>query len=520
MLVERIVRKPHGLKAPKMDPGNKMVTLKTSPHKHPTSYPVLLLPLPLGVLQYIPTRFDLKNAVNIKNALQTRLLAERKDSEGVVVPDYSKIKAYTEHCRRFHRFFRGTRMTEYETFMDERKYSGAKRARYEKAHEDFLQKGMRFKDSYISAFLKDENQCPNEKQARVVQSRGYVFALRFGMHLHAIEKQLYRIKGWSKNVKPTYTFGKGHCPLKRAKVIGQKWSHFAAPECTMFDLTAFDSTLKKGLLKAIHELYRHCSNDAEFEELMRMQLTTRGYIGDFMYKVGVGGRCSGDFDTSLGNAYVMATALSMYATQSKIHKWDMYCDGDDTLFFTEKGSLNHTGITDFYKGLGMILRVEGVAHCLEDIKWCQNTPVFVRGTYRMIPDPRKKISHLLSNPKMSAGHLATLAQAETALSNGVPILGAFAQVLARSSQGADPTPLDNGLAYTYARDLSSYKQCPRRDPVQIDHATRVSFAKAYGYSVEQQVALELLLDKITLDPTWSAEVFKPDKVVHPDFGIT
>lgn len=527
MLVERVLKPALGVSAPKMHGANSITRLRVSPDKHPTFYPVILLPFMPSVypLQYVPTRFALGSQTNYENGLRVRILKEHVDKMGVVEPQPKALSALSKFCKlKLHRKFHSTEKATFDQFMEMRGYTGAKKERYLKAWDDYLKQGqtLKYKNSFISAFLKDENQpasVAKSKQPRVVQSRDYTYALQFGMFLSPIEKQMYRVKGLSKGVRPTSTFGKGHCPLKRAKTIQVKMSQFSRPEIVMFDLTGFDSTIKAGLLKIVHELYRSCNNALEFQQLMEWQLKTRGFIGDFTYTVGTGGRCSGDFDTSLGNAYIMAAVLAMYCEERGFPKWDMYCDGDDTLLFLETGVLDHSDITNFYRELGMILRVEGVAHAMEEIKWCQCTPVFVRGKYRMVPNYQKKISHLLSSPKMSYGYLRSLAANETLLSNGIPILGAFARCLDRSSTGHKETALEDGQIYAYKTALKSYGECPNRSPLQVDYETRVSFAKAFGVSIEEQVMYENLLDYVTLDPTTSGDVFNWQEVHHPDFGV-
>lgn len=526
--MERVV-KPRltGLARPVMHPLNSITRLKTTFCKDPTYYPVMLLPFPMGKqdsLQYVPTRFDLKSDSNIENGLEARLTKVQRDAEGVVEPQSAALRKLADFCRQeFHPKFRKTEKVSFEVFMQRRGYTGAKKERYQRAYQEYLDHGgLREKDSYISAFIKCENQpakVAQAKQPRIVQSRNYSFALTFGMFLEEIEGQMYGYNGIGVGVRPTSTFGKGHCPLKRGRTIELKMKQFRKPEVVMFDLTGFDSTIKAGLLRIAHELYRHCNDAAEFQQLMRWQLRTRGFAGDFTYTIGTGGRCSGDFDTSLGNAYIMAAALAHYCHERKIAKWDMYCDGDDTLLFIEEGTLNHDDITSFYRDLGMILRVEGVAHTMEEINWCQCTPVFVRGKYRMIPNYRKKISHLLSSPKMCGGYLKSLALNEKLVSNGVPILASFASLLDRSSEGYAPGILDDSLQYSYKNSLKSYGDCPRRDPVEISYETRVSFAKAFGISIEEQVRQEILLDHTRLDvASIDSEVQKWNSVVHPDFG--
>lgn len=468
-----------------------------------STYTVLRLDIPGNDKIYEAGRFN-QSTQNQENGLRVRILPERMDAAGVVEAKNEAIKELHDFVdsvvkRRFHK----TRKTDFEIFMENRGYTGAKRQRYEMAKMDYDLNGLSEKDAYVKAFIKDENQHPKtcaEKQPRIVQSRGYAFALTFGQHLEQIEHQVYGQKGWSKSKERLPVFGKGHSPLKRGSVIKQKMKQFVDCEVTMFDLTAFDSTIKTGLLKAVHKVYKHCSSDEEFAWLMEQQLTTTGFTKDFAYFVGDGGRCSGDFDTSVGNALIMAMCLELYCRKQG-WEFDMYCDGDDTLLFTERGVLNHDDISRFYRDLGMILRVEGVAHEIEQINWCQCHPVFVRGKYRMVPNPWKRVSHSLSSPKMCGPYMRALALAETQINNGVPILGAFAQLLDRSSQGFVPGTLEQSQIYQYKNALRSFGKSDNRTQVPISEETRLSYFKAFGITAEEQIAFEMDFDGCMLDPS-------------------
>lgn len=453
---------------------------------------------------YVPAQFA-QTRTNLLNGVYKRLTAQHSDAKGVVEPKKAALAHYANFCRKkIHRHFKRCKTVEFEQFIKERGYTGAKLERYKKAWVDYNEKGLEPKDSYINAFCKVENQDPQVsavKQPRIVQSRGYTYALRFGQHLDGIEHQLYKFKGWGKGVEPSAVFGKGHCPLKRGKTILRKFKQFKDPEVLMFDLTGFDSTIKEALLRITHELYTKCNSAEEFAELLKQQLKTKGFTKYFSYTIGTGGRCSGDFDTSCGNAYLMATALACYCEVAGIEKWDLYCDGDDTLLFVEKGRVDHDSITKFYRDLGMILRVEGVAHQMEDIKWCQCKPVLIRGVYRMTPDFTKKISHLLSSSKMGGGYMRCVADNELQVSNGVPILGAFASLLDRSSTGYSAGVLPADMVYKYSNAVKSYGKALNRNCLEPTYEARQSFALAYGVSIADQVLWESQLDQCLLDPS-------------------
>jgi hypothetical protein len=456
---------------------------------------------------YPASRFN-QTKINQFNGLMKRILSVIQDVDGLVEVDEDRIFELNRFARqRVYPQFHECHTVEFDQFMRDHGYSGPRRVRYEQAWDKYLQEGLDYKSAWIQAFLKDENAPPKsafEKQPRVVQSRQYHFALRFGMHLNDIEKQIYNKRGWSHKVPKTFVFGKGHNPRQRAKNIIKKFNNFTLCEVLMFDLTAFDSTIKRELLSFCHNIYLHCNDNPEFRWILKQQLKTVGYTSDFRYTVGCGGRCSGDFDTSCGNALIMATIIWMFLVEKDI-KGDQYCDGDDTLLFVERGTVDHEEIRLFFRQFGLVLRVEGVAHSIEQIEWCQCKPVNITTAtgdkYRMVPKYTKRISHALSSPKMSGGYMRAVADGELVISNGVPVLGAFAQLLDRSSLGYAPGELEASQVYYYKNALKMKGKSNNYGHLEPSDECRLSFARAFGISPEQQLLIEVRLHDQILDPT-------------------
>lgn len=494
---------------PDLNKGNYIVDLGEVEKAPPAStYTTISMVDPIPGT-YPASRFD-QSKQNQENGLRKRILAPIRDELGDVLVNEDRISDLYEFARqRILPQFHKCATVEFDKFMADHCYTGSKRERYEKAWEKYCQEGLDYKSGWVQAFLKDENAPPKsafEKQPRVVQSRQYHFALRFGMHINDIEKQLYTKKGWGNGVSPTPVFGKGHNPLQRAKNIIKKTRPFIDWECLMFDLTAYDSTIKSELLGLCHMLYLHCNDNEELRWILKQQLKTTGYTKDFKYHVACGGRCSGDFDTSCGNALIMATLIWMYLTEKGI-KGDQYCDGDDTLLFTERGAVDHEDIRNWFRDFGLVLRVEGVAHKLEEIEWCQCKPVLVRGRYCMTPNFRKRISHSLSSPKMSGGYMRAVADGELVISNGVPILGAYAKMIDRSSRGFQPGALEASQAYYYKNALKMKGKAVYTDVEPSDESRR-SFFLAFGVTPQDQISYETQLHDQEIDPIGAVGVPK------------
>lgn len=416
---------------------------------------------------------------------------------------------------------RKTEPVSYETLKASRKWSPDKVKRYDKAYEKLCEIGeLRYKDSFTSFFTKDENAPFSldsgvmvHKAARIVQQRSYHYSLRNALFLDPIEHQVYNFTGFSRGVPITRTMGKGLNMRTRAKLLERKLKGFENPVVFSIDASRYDKHLVKDLLKLEHAIYLHCCDDPEFRKLLEWQHTTRGFSEHWTYFLNRGGRVSGDFNTSVGNCIIMLLMLMAYL--DKFSKFDIACDGDDSLIFVEKHEEDL--FSDFYESFtqfGMNMKLENRSETLEGIIWCQSRPVMVRGKYRMVPSPVKTISHLMSSPKMSPdtpdfnrSYLQAIGLGEFSIFNGVPVLMEFARALIRNTDGAARYTFQDSdpRAYFYRVNEKQYGTAKRREPIVPDLESRLSFERVWGVSVADQLVAEQVLRDWTIDFAAPAE---------------
>jgi hypothetical protein len=97
------------------------------------------------------------------------------------------------------------------------------------------------------------------------------------------------------------------------------------------DYSRFDQTILPELMEIEHEVYLHYYDTPEMRDLLKMQLHTQGvHVQGPAYRR-IGGRCSGDANTSIGNCIInlfVAFCAHKIANQPLIG----FVEGDDGLF--------------------------------------------------------------------------------------------------------------------------------------------------------------------------------------------
>jgi hypothetical protein len=267
------------------------------------------------------------------------------------------------------------------------------------------------------------------------------------------------------------------------------------------DASRFDKHVSLELLEIEHSVYLMCNNDPEFRKLLSWQLYNSGITTQGIRYYVRGRRMSGDMNTALGNCLLMLLMCVAIMEPLRV-QFDLLDDGDDCLLIVERRDLARTrevlpgGFTD----CGMTIKIENVASEMEMIEWCQARPVQVGSGYRFVRDPSKVLSTALGGSKYftSTGGRARLVNsvglAELALNRGVPVLQEFALALIRNS-GTDAVMTWQAIDSLYFRlkyeleemhlhDLSTVRAAP------ITDTTRLSFFKAFGIGVDDQLAIE------------------------------
>ena len=404
-------------------------------------------------------------------------------------------------------------------------YSGAKRAKYERAAAKRLMTGDMRKYSNVRLFVKFELKDPLDQDGvskkpnpdpRAIQFRAAEYCVDIARFLKPMEHFLYELKGNGKILPPGRVIGKGLSQRGRACLLAKKWQRFVSPIAVIIDASRFDKHVSRELLQLEHSIYEWMNSDPHFAKLLREQLknTVYGSHG-FKYRTN-GRRMSGDMNTALGNCVIMvimvATVLGKYA------KWDMIDDGDDCVLLIERSDYDDLmdRIEDEFLEFGFKIKVESVADELEHVDWCQSRPVQVdEGDYQFVRNYRKVFSNTLGGTKFNCvsekfrrRHVATIGKAELILNLGVPVLQEYALALIRNA-GADPMVLtqDQGLFYRVKYELRERdgKWVDKINPKPIKDSARLSFWRAYGVTPMAQRRMEERLKTWTFQFTGDVE---------------
>lgn len=394
-----------------------------------------------------------------------------------------------------------------------RTFKGRKGRLYERAHDEYLLRGVTRRDASTRSFVKAEKmekpfvglKHPNAPDPRIIQGRGPIYNIALGRFLKPIEEIVYNLR-WPKGGLSNYPiFGKSHNSWKRGGLIAKKMSRIPNCRVLSLDCSRFDHHVNMPQLKLEHKFYKKCwgkYGGPELQRLLSWQLRNHSsWCNGIVYKV-LARRMSGDPNTALGNCILMF-AMTFTALAGLIGDWDMYCDGDDTLVFVSAEVLEQARelLISLFTRCGHVLRVDGIAKTIHEVRWCQCAPVRVEGAWRMVRDPTRVLARSLilskynQTAKQRRAHVGSIGECELALGAGCPVLDSFARALLRNA-GEDR--LDRELVPTI--DIAYRREGHQRTDRAINGTARLDFEETWGVTVDEQLAIENALDSWVFDP--------------------
>lgn len=392
-----------------------------------------------------------------------------------------------------------------ETFLS--RYSGAKRKRYAQALDENRVLGTPPWMGKITMFVKNESLDPRKKtnpDPRAIQFRDANYAAELASYLKPIEHLIYNTRLYGKNYGVGRVIGKGLNMGQRAKLIERKFNNL--PNCVVVSIDAkrFDLHVNEQLLNLEHAYYLKFNNDPRFRELLRMQLVNKARTRSGLRYTVKGGRMSGDMNTGLGNCVISLIMFKALVQKLQL-PMDLLVDGDDALLFISRENLEklESIIVPHYLEFGMEMAVEEVAYEMEQINWCQTRPVLVQGKWIMIRDPRRTLANVLVSkkwqPHRQRDYMSAIALCEMSLNRGVPVLQTMSQALWRNGSGT-PNILDEErkeAVFGRVLNFHSWEQLVKRgmDSQVVSMETRLSFERAFGITVQEQISWEQYLDQ-------------------------
>jgi hypothetical protein len=280
------------------------------------------------------------------------------------------------------------------------------------------------------------------------------------------------------------------------------WVRYQHPMALMIDASRFDQHIKTGLLSWEHSVYLAMfGNDPYLAQLLRWQLKSTGFCrveGKVLRYTVEGGRCSGDMNTAMGN--ILVACAGVYAwleSQGSLSKVRVLDAGDDCCIIGEDVDIRRLAPTlqPWFSQIGLIMKVEPLVDVLEQVSFCQTSPVYDGHAWRMVRDPRVSFSKdacILYSRYLRdlTSYCSAIAYAGCSLTSGLPVLQEYYTAMGAGKALSPPDDeqlLDTGF-FRLAKGLT-----PRRRLVTAE--ARVSFWRAFGIVPTLQVELEARYSK-------------------------
>jgi len=377
------------------------------------------------------------------------------------------------------------------------KYSGGKREKYEQAADSLLETAWNPYDSRVEAFVKAEKMNASVKlpAPRIIQGRSARHTLELATYLEPVDHLVYGLKALrSQNLsRRTRSIAKGLNQTQRASAIRAKWANFGKPVVLGIDASKFDKhvaleVLQQGEHKVYEGLY---PGDRHLKTLLASQCNNRGRSAcGLRYKVR-GGRMSGDKNTAVGNCLLMLLFVRAAMRRTNVRKWDVFVDGDDTLIFLEESDVStvRSALPDAFLAYGQEIKLESESRCLQEVLHCQCRMTKIDGVWMMLRPWTKILSSALCSHKHYEGRkskrlMRSVAQAELALNQGVPIVQEFCLKLLEAT---GDTPCYSGdlneISFAY-RTLGPGWEHVKARPVSA--SSRAEFARTWGVGPDEQ----------------------------------
>lgn len=431
-------------------------------------------------------------------------------------PDYEVVVlALKDAARRFRHVMFCLSPWSVEQFVDS--YSGPKRRLYERAAL-VVSRGWNWlcvkKWAQYKAFIKVEKLplFDNKRVVpRIIQPRQPEYNVLVGRYIKAAEKPIFHmITDMFDSQRPVVAKGMNVCDL--ADLLSANWGRFKNPCAIGLDMSRFDQHISQSALRWEHSRYLEVyQNSPELAKLLQYQLRNEGRLlcNDGMLKyTSMGGRGSGDMNTSLGNTLLMAAIVYQYLYDNRLlGVVQPMINGDDTVLFMESDIAGKfTAMPDFCKKIGFELTMEAPVYVLEEVSFCHMRwinaprPRMVR-EYPLCIQKDLHSSLSLANESELYNLFTSIGQAGGVLCDGVPVLSSFYAALCR---GRTAVMQDRYKALPMFEYLANQRDMSVGTTISPE--ARVSFYKAFGVWPEHQIALEQYYDSLPqFTVEWSTE---------------
>lgn len=385
-------------------------------------------------------------------------------------------------------------------------YSGRKRAMNEAAVLSLAARPLRRSDAFVDTFVKAEwVSMSKDGPPRMIQPRSRRFNCYIGRWIKAIEHKVYEALN---KMLGGVVVAKGLNAEERASALRTHWVSLKDPVAVLLDVSRFDQHVNLESLEWEHSVYEwFFPGDREFAKLLSWMRTNIGYArtrdGTVKYRL-KGKRMSGDMSTALGNVLLMTAILVSFLQKGlPSGTWRILDDGDDCALLLERSQVERckSQLPDWYRSHGFKLKIEQVTDVFEQISFCQSSPVFSRGRWLMVRNPKPALEKdllqtvLFRNEREWREKRAAVAGCGLALSGDIPIYSSVFRML-----GSDGISRSQELVT--GRDFLARGMETKSFPPDDD--SRLTFYRAFDITPEEQKALEGFYDSI--QPVWCKPV--------------
>lgn len=387
----------------------------------------------------------------------------------------------------------------------------SKRKQYRLAAQKMNGRRAVRRDFHIKMFVKTEkteNYLKVDPVPRAVQPRSIQAHVEIGRFIRPLEHAIYNAID---TMFGSPTIMKGLNADQVGAIVHKKWAKFKNPCSIGIDAARFDQTVSVQALKWSHSIYKECykgDDKTYLTEMLGYLIDNEGtaYTNDgYKIKYSVRGcRMSGDMDTALGNCLIMGS-MCHWIKRKYGFDIEVLNNGDDCHLIFEREDIERISRLIITSGetFGFNLKVENPVFLIEHIDFCQQRPVLIGETYRMIRDPYVatcKDTIMIIKPKDNKSldlWRNTVSAGGLALNDKTPVMPQFYRALGRNTTTKKVAPHFAKVEETGFWRLGKGMINTNGN---VSDETRLSYWRAFGMTYDQQVEVENLYDNCEYVP--------------------
>lgn len=366
------------------------------------------------------------------------------------------------------------------------------------ARQRVLSRGPTAKDARVECFLKMETT-NRQVDPRNISPRSDEFLSIVGPYVSAIEHMAtrcpYLVKGLS--------------PYARANKMSVQVEH---PNYIETDYSRWDLHMKSTFMSDVeHEIFRKVyprSEHTDFYKFIDATLTTSGsHRLGALYDSELGGRCSGDAHTSIGNGICDRFLTWVCLRNIPRSLWSNFHEGDDGHTAVADAAINTARVCmAIIPCFGFSVKVVE-STVLHDTTFCGRVPfVDATGYHEMCDIPRTLAKFHIT---LAQGDLKALLLAKAYsyyfTDRHTPIVGPLCHSLIRIL--APQVKVERMLRLIKATTFSNYDRGKiisglrsSLKPIQVNEAARAAALHRWGLPISQQHKMEQVFERMPFIP--------------------